>query len=79
MEGAGSVQDDLQARDLDYLVKGILLGDVWDNHNLEAVGLVLVGIANLLGFVLGADSGDDGVALFEELLKDMGYRRVLAK
>lgn len=70
------MHDDLDAGRLGDLVKGIGLGDVRHDDDLETVGLVRVGVADLAGLVLGADRGDDGVALLEELLEDVRWTRL---
>ena len=74
VEGTGGVHDDLDAGDLGDLVEGALLRDVRHDLDLQAVGLGLVGVADLLRLVLGPDGGDDGVAGRDELLEDVGCR-----
>ncbi len=71
------MQHDLDPRGLDYLVKGILLGNVGHNDNLQlACGrLSGVGGADGRGFLFGADGGDDAVALSEELFEDVRWER----
>lgn len=64
----------LEARRLGHLVEGIWLRNVRHDDHLEAVGAVLVRVADLLRLVFRAHGGDDGVALLEELLKDVGWR-----
>lgn len=67
------MQDGLEAGRLDDLVEGVGLRDVRDDGDGEALGVELrVGVADLLGLILGADGGDDVVAAFEELLEDVG-------
>ena len=73
MEGARRVYHDLQTRRLGYFIEGILLGDVGDNDNLEAIGLGLVRIADLLSLVLRSNRRDDSVAGLEELFENVGY------
>ena len=47
------MDDHLQAGNLDHLVKGIRLGDVGHNDNVELVlGLVRVGLADLARLLL---------------------------
>lgn len=53
VERRGCVDDHLQAGNLDHLVKGIRLGDVGHNDNVELVlGLVRVGLADLARLLL---------------------------
>ena len=72
---AGGMKDSFQPRRLNHLVKRIGLRNIGDNNDLQPIGLILVRIADLLSLVLGADCRDDGVALLEELVKDMGCGR----
>lgn len=68
------MQDHLKTRLLHDLVESIKLGDIGNNDDLElaAAGLVGISLADLLRLVLGPDGGDNGVALGEQLLEDVG-------
>ena len=74
VEGTRSVDDGLEGRIRDDgLVKGILLGNVFDNGEVELVFAVAgVCFCDLVGFFLGADGCDDAVAVFEEDVEDVG-------
>lgn len=67
------MQDGLETRRLGYLIEGVLLGNVRDDDDFEVRGLVLVSVADVLRLFLGADGGDDGVALLEELLEAVSW------
>lgn len=61
-----------QAINLHRLVKGALLCDILDNAEVQfGRGRVWVCFPNLLGFCLGADGRDDGVAALEENIQDV--------
>ncbi len=79
MERRRSVQHHLQPGGLDDLVKGVGLRDVGhDGHGQRARGgLGGVRLADLGGFVLGADGRYDSVAFGEELLEDVRWWEVL--
>jgi hypothetical protein len=68
------VQDDFQSWDLDDLVEGVGLGDVWHDGNGEVSrgGLRGVRFTDLGRFLLGADRGHDAVAFGEELVQNVG-------
>jgi hypothetical protein len=74
VKGARSVQHGIDARCLGHLVKRPRLSNVRHDDHLELAvrGLSRVGVTDLLGLSLGADGGDDGVVLFEELVEDVG-------
>lgn len=66
------MQHGLEAGRLDYLVKGAFLRNVRDDDDVERLPPeVLVGIADLLRLVLGADRSDDLMARREQLLEDV--------
>lgn len=71
------MQHKVQAWGLGHVVKGALLGNVGHDNDLQTIGLVLVRLTQLLGFILGPHRGDDFIVLGEELLKDVGYRNAL--
>lgn len=54
------------------LVEGALDSDVFDYGEGELVADLGVGLFDLVGFGLGADGCDDGVALLEEEIEDVG-------
>lgn len=68
------MQHGIDARRLGHLVKCPRLSNVrHDDHLKLSVGsLSWMSVADLLGLGLGADGGDDGVVLFEELVEDVG-------
>ena len=74
MERRSCVQHNLKPRLLHDLIKSIELGNIGNDDHLEvaAAGLVGVGFTDLLRLVLGPDGGDDGVALGEQLLENVG-------
>ncbi|EPE07686.1 origin recognition complex subunit 6 [Ophiostoma piceae UAMH 11346] len=73
VEGRGSVQDNLDAGDLDRLVERVGLRELGNNLDLETVLAQLgVSLVDVGGLGLAADGGDNGVALGEELLDDVG-------
>lgn len=63
---------DLETGRLCDFIKGIFLGDVRDEDDLEAICLILVRIADLLRLVFRADGGDDSIALLQELFENVG-------
>ena len=67
VEGTRSVDDGLERRVRDDgLVKGILLGNVFYDGEVELVFAVTgVSVCDLVGFFLGADGCDDAVPVFE--------------
>lgn len=72
VEGRGGVEDDLDAGDLHNLVESALLCDVGDDDRLQLVlAQTGVGLVDLLGLVLGADSGHHRVAPREKCLEDV--------
>ena len=57
----------------DGFVKGIFLGDVFYDGEVELVFAVAgVGFCDLVGFSLGADGCDDAVALLQQVFEDVG-------
>ena len=56
----------------DGLVKGILLGNVFDNGKIKLVRLVAgVSLLDLVGLGLGTNGGDDTVATLKEDVQDV--------
>jgi hypothetical protein len=74
VEGTRSVDDGLEGRVRDDgFVKGIFLGDVFYDGEVELVFAVAgVGFCDLVGFFLGADGCDDAVALLQQVFEDVG-------
>jgi len=68
------VNDGLEGRVRDNsLVEGVLLRDVLDDGEVELVLAVLgVSLLDLVGLLLGADGGDDAVAVLEQDVEDVG-------
>lgn len=67
------MQDDLNTRDLDYLVEGVWLGYIGHDHDVELVlCLFWVGGPDRSCFLLGPHGCDYAVAFGEELLKNVG-------
>ena len=62
---------------LDDFIKGILVGYIRNNDNLKAILLVLMSLANLLSLVFRADSRDDGVTAFQQLVQDVSCEQRL--
>lgn len=66
MEGRGSVNHCFQAVNLDSFIEGALLCYIFDNAELELGGWgVGVRLSDLVGFLLGANRGDDSMAVLE--------------
>lgn len=74
VKGARSVQDGVEAGRLGHLVKRTRPSNVRHDNHLELAvrGPFRVGVTDLLGLGFGANGGDDGVVLFEELVEDVG-------
>lgn len=70
------MQHALQPGRLDNLIKGILLGNVRHDNDLQPLGAILVCVADLLCFFFGAHCCYDRVALREELFEDVGWEGV---
>ena len=62
------MQNILQPRCLNDLVKGTWLRNVRHDDHIQVDALVFVRIADLLGLVFGSNSGGDLVALLQQLL-----------
>jgi hypothetical protein len=73
VEGTRSMDDGLERRFRDDgLVKGIFLGDVFYDGEVELVFAVAgVRLCDLVGFFLGADGCNDAVAVLDEDVEDV--------
>lgn len=66
------MKDKLDARNLDDLVKGALLGDIWHDDGLKLVlSQAGVGIVDLLRLILRADCSHHGVTACQQCLEDV--------